>query len=324
MITKTSTQIIEYIQIKRQVTPRELVDHFSLSERAIFKQLKKLIEKEELKKIGKPPKVFYLINDEDSAINVTQLQGDIKKIINDHYLIITPIGERKEGVEGFFYWCQKNGLPVKKTAKEYVKTIEKYHSFMKEGLIDGLKKMESTFDKVWLDHIFYLDFYSIERFGKTRLGQLLLYAKQSQSRGFIKILVNNIKPKIDHLIKKHHIDAIGFIPPTVKREVQFMIELKKHLHLKIPTLSIIKVKTDIAVPQKTLNKLPDRIANARSTIIVDEHRFYKNILIIDDAIGSGATLNETSAQIKSKKLAQNIVGFVITGSFKGFDVISEV
>lgn len=52
---------------------------------------------------------------------------------------------------------------------------------------------------------------------------------------------------------------------------------------------------------------------------------YNNILLIDDAIGSGATLNETAAQIKNKGICKGkIIGLAITGSFKGFDVISEV
>jgi predicted amidophosphoribosyltransferase len=52
---------------------------------------------------------------------------------------------------------------------------------------------------------------------------------------------------------------------------------------------------------------------------------YNNILLIDDAVGSGATLNETARQIKNRNLCTgHIVGLAITGSFRGFDVISEV
>ena len=35
------------------------------------------------------------------------------------------------------------------------------------------------------------------------------------------------------LIKKYKIDAVGFIPPTVKREVQLMKELEKKLGLHL-------------------------------------------------------------------------------------------
>jgi predicted amidophosphoribosyltransferase len=129
---------------------------------------------------------------------------------------------------------------------------------------------------------------------------------------------------VDGLVKKYEIDAVGFIPPTVKREVQFMRELERGLNLAVKKISIVKIKSDIVVPQKTLSKPSDRIENARKTIVVDEKGVYNRILLIDDAVGSGATLNETAVQIKEKGIAKEVIGFSITGSFKGFDVISEV
>ena len=94
---------------------------------------------------------------------------------------------------------------------------------------------------------------------------------------------------------------------------------------RIKKLSIIKVKTNITVPQKSLSKLGDRIENARKTIIVNDKNTYKNILLVDDAVGSGSTLNETAKQLKEKGVCTGaIIGLAITGSFKGFDVISEV
>jgi predicted amidophosphoribosyltransferase len=77
--------------------------------------------------------------------------------------------------------------------------------------------------------------------------------------------------------------------------------------------------------QKTLSKLEDRIENAQRSIIITEKKSYHNILLIDDAVGSGATLNETAKKIRDQKLCTgNIIGLSLTGSFKGFDVISEV
>ncbi len=77
-------------------------------------------------------------------------------------------------------------------------------------------------------------------------------------------------------------------------------------------------------PQKTLTKLEDRIENAKSTIIVDDSRKFKTLLLIDDALGSGATLNEVARKIKSQKMADTIIGLTITGSYSGFEAISEV
>ena len=322
----TTSKILDYIRKNNQATGSELADVFNISDRAIRKQLSKLLENGEIYKIGKPPKVYYLINEDKKTIKIENITDNkIAKEIEQKFLIITPAGEKKEGVSGFIYFCKKNNLPVEKTAIEYLQTIEKYDKYKEGGLINGYIKLKKTFSNVYLDELFYLDFYSIERFGKTRLGQLLLYAKQSQNKTLMNEIIIEIKPKIDSIIKKYKIDGLGYIPPTVKREIQFMRVLEKGLKEDVRKVKIVKVKTTVAVPQKTLNKLVDRIENAKNTIVVEENSKYKNILLIDDAVGSGATLNETAKKIRDKNICKGkIIGLSLTGSFNGFDVISEV
>ena len=320
----TSQKIFDFIEDKGQATGNDLTGYLSITSRAVRKQLNKLLSEGKLYKVGKPPKVFYLLSKQKSIANKYDIEPSLKKSIDDNFLVITPSGERLEGSQGFIYWCNKQKLGVEKTALEYGRTLKKYIPYKKNGLIDGMYKLKNTFDKIYLDKIFYLDFYSIERFGKTKLGQLLLYAKQSQDKSLIKELASQIRPKVESLIESFDVDAVGFIPPTVKREIQFMQELERNLNLSLPSLKIVKVKTPIIVPQKTLNKLADRIENARDTIMVNDARQYKTLLLLDDALGSGATLNETAKKIKKQKLAENIIGLAITGSFSGFEVISEV
>lgn len=322
----TSQRIIDYISKNRQASGKELADYLSeITPRAVRKQLKNLLDKDILTKIGRPPKVYYSLAAKKKTPAASLIDDAMRYTINKRYLFISPTGEAKAGWEGFMVWCEKTKQDPIKTAKEYVKTIGKFDRFRKNNLIDGMPKMKNTFKNVFLDKLFYLDFYSIERFGKTKLGQMLLYAKQSQNVPLIYELISGIRPQIISVIKKYKIDGILFIPPTVKREVQFMKELEKQLRLPVHNLSVVKVKTEIIVPQKTLSILVDRIENARRTIIVDDVKQYSNILLIDDAVGSGATLNETARQIKNKNLLHGkIIGLAITGSFKGFDVISEV
>lgn len=322
----TSDKILDYISNNRQASGKQLSDFLNeITPRAVRKQLKNLLNKGILRKIGKPPKVYYLLKTDNVKVNYEALDKKIKKIIDERYLFISPSGDSRPGWEGFLVWCERTKQSPIKTAKEYVATLKKFDVFRRNGLINGLPKIKNTFKEVFLDKLFYLDFYSIERFGKTKLGQLLLYAKQSQNIKLIHQLIGEIRSRITIFIDKYDIDSVLFVPPTVKREVQFIKELEKQLGLPVTVVSITKLKTDIIVPQKTLSKLEDRVENAKNTIIVDDIRKYKNILLIDDAVGSGATLNETARQIKNKRLVSGkIIGLAITGSFKGFDVISEV
>lgn len=325
MTTNTAQKIQEYIVIHKQVTSKQIAEYLGISRQALFKHLPKLLAEGKIGKIGRPPVVFYFIKDQLAA-KITSYQGQPKsETIEKNYLTITPTGEKLMGMKGFQYWCGKNKLPLTKTITEYEKTFKKYSKYKKTGLIDGTYKLKNSFDKVYVDNIYYLDFYSIERFGKTKLGSMLLYAKQSQNKELIKEVCEEIKKEISIFLFKYNINAVSFVPPTVKREVQLMAEIEKNLNLHLPIINLQKIKTDLIVPQKTLSKIEDRVENARQTIMVNDVRSYDNILIIDDAVGSGATINETAKKFRERKIAKNkIYGLAITGSFKGFEIISEV
>lgn len=326
--TLTSQNIIKYITSQKQVSAKELADYLSISRQALYKHLPKLIEEKRIAKRGRPPMVFYFIPQTKTHTQTVSAKADItinsSSLIETNYLLITPTGEQLVGIEGFSYWCAKNNLPVEKTVKEYEKTFQKYALYKKDGLINGGYKLRNTFPKVFLDKIYYLDFYSIERFGKTKLGWILLYAKQSQNKKLIARLTAAIKDKIRKVIEKYRIKAVGFIPPTVKRQIQLMTELEKNLSLSLPIIRLRKIKTEVTVPQKTLTRLDERIENARETIFLADSHIFENVLLIDDAVGSGATLNETARKLKDRKIAKKVFGLAITGSFKGFEIISEI
>ncbi len=326
MTTDTADKILAFIKAQKRVSPKEIIEHLGFSPQAVYKQLSRLIEQDVINKVGKPPKVFYaLVEKKEDEKEYNIIPKNIKDFIDKEFLDITVDGREVKGWESFVGWCLKRGQNIENSAVDYVEIIKKYNSIKKNGLIDGMAKMKSTFSNVYLDNLFYLDFYSIERFGKTKLGKFLLYAKQSQDKKLIKQLSIEIKPKINALIKLFKIDAVIFVPPTVKRETQLMKELEKNLKLEIDIIKVAKIKTPIIIPQKTLNKLEERIENAKKTFVVEATKDHKNILIIDDAVGSGATLNEIAFQIKEKRIVKDkIIGLAITGSLKGFDVVSEV
>lgn len=319
----TKEKIIEIIQKREQVSPSDLAKELEVSRQVIHRHLNHLVEDEKLRKIGKPPKVFYKINVKKKRASV-DLEKKTKEVILENFLHITATGRVFKGLDGFRTWCSERNLPLKKTAKEYSDTIKKYKNYKKKGVIDATDKLEETFEDVFVDKAYYLDFYSIERFGKTKLGKMLLYAKQSQDKKLIKQLIEEIKPKVKEFLDQKPIDAVGFVPPTVKRRLQLMKKLEEGLSFTKPKLSILKATSSVAVPQKTLSKLEDRIENARETFVLSEGREFKTVLLIDDAMGSGSTVNEIAKKIKKQKVAEKVMALCLVGSFSGFEVISEV
>jgi hypothetical protein len=326
---KTSEKITTYIRLKGQASGKELAEYLGITDRGVRKQLKNLLDAKRLQKIGKPPRVLYILCERQVgprkiAIN-TRISGLSKQVVQDNFLYITPRGERLDGWSGFERWCQDRDFDIEKKLAEYIGIHKKYAVLRKKGYISGMQKMQDTFAQdVCINNVWYADFYATEVFGKTKLGQLLLYGKQSQERKIILEVVRFVEPVVTELLVSKKIDAVGFVPPTVKRTVQFMKVLEKSLQLTLPLVKIEKIKTEVITPQKTLNKLRDRIDNAEHSIFVTDTRSFKKVLLIDDAVGSGATLNQTACKLKKAKVAEKVYGFAVTGSSKGFDIISEV
>lgn len=327
-LNKTKERMLRLLKVREDMTVGEFVDILDLSRQIIHRYLKELLEEKIIIKKGTSPKVYYSINEkspENENLYDFDILSEIKKVIDENFLLIKPTGFKISGLPAFIIWCKKRNVDVKQKAQEYYTLFKKYESLKKNNLLSGKQKIVTSLENVYLEDIFYIDFYAWEIFGKTKLGQLLIYAKQSQNTKIMGELIKLIKPTIIDLIEREGIDAVGFVPPTVKREIQFMKILEKKLRLNLPIIEINKIKTDIAVPQKTLSKLEDRIENANATIIVTEKRKgFKKILLLDDAVGSGATLNAIAHKIKKSEISNNVLGLAVTGSLKGFDVISEV
>ncbi|MDD3487702.1 MAG: HTH domain-containing protein [Candidatus Moranbacteria bacterium] len=220
---KTSERIINYIISHDQATGKELADFLGVTDRAVRKQLKSMLEKGELTKSGKPPLVYYSLNKEKKRLKISAddlaVNKKAREIIDRNFLYISPRGKRLEGWAGFSEWCARRSYDPIKKSEEYLKTYNKYESFRKDGYISGKRKMKSTFPQnLCLEDVFYSDFYSWEIFGKTKLGQLLLYAKQNQNKSMMKEIISKVDPIIEKIIKKYDISAIGYIPPSVKRD----------------------------------------------------------------------------------------------------------
>ena len=321
-------KIVELFASQRELSVKEITDKLMISKQMTHLVLNDLLEKRLIVKLGRTPKTVYrsVIYEKKKEEPVLQDEKQTT-FLKQHFLLITETGELREGLNGFELWCNQRKLPLEKTITEFISTRTRYLSYFNpSGFVDGMEKLRSTkgFHAIHLDNLYYLDFYAIERFGKTKLGTLLHYAKQGQSKFLMKRLVNEIGNKVNELCFELKIDAALFVPPTIRREVQLMKFLQTHINLALPMVQVKKISGVIPVPQKSLAKLEERIVNAQNTFAAAESRIFKHVLLIDDAVGSGATVNEIAGKLKQKKIAQQVSALAITGSFKGFDVITDV
>lgn len=100
--------------------------------------------------------------------------------------------------------------------------------------------------------------------------------------------------------------------------------LEKELKLDLPKIKIEKIIYDTPVQQKTLKSKSDRVENASKTFYIPEQARFDKVMLIDDFIGSGATINQIAEVMKEKNIAKSILGLGLTGSFNGFEVINQV
>ncbi len=324
-------QIVDFVKSRGQTRVDDIWRELKLSRVQIHKYLKQLLHEGRIARVGRPPLVFYLYLNGDlaTAENIPEIPKKIRAVIDETYLYVTPLGEILTGRDGLARWVRdiKEENHLVQLAGEYVRTRSLADSYMNRfGYINATERIKSIFPDTSLDRLYYLDFYSLPKFGKTKLGQLVLYAKQSQQINLIEEIIPQFRRVVKDLIKRYKINAVGFIPPTIPRKHQFQKEIEKQMALKLPKIELVKAYIgDVPVAQKTLSKLEDRITNARGSIFIkDETKHFKNILLIDDAVGSGATLNETAFKLKQSRVARKIIGAAIVGSYKGFDVIKEI
>ena len=137
-------------------------------------------------------------------------------------------------------------------------------------------------------------------------------------------MMNEIAARMRSFVEMHKADAVAFVPPTIRRELQLMKFMQTRLNFSLPVIDIKKLSGIIPVPQKSLAKLDERIRNAENTFAVTDPRRFKNVVLIDDAVGSGATINQLAGKMKAKETARKVTGLAVVGSFKGFDVITDV
>lgn len=326
------SQILKIIEEKGSIRPHELKLVLGISAVAVHKHLKSLLEEGVLQRQGSPPRVFYTLAKAAFRPKVFDQALDplVQKFIQDRYLYISPSGHMLKGLEAFQSWASntKQSKQYVALASEFVALRKEADSFFEEGqsFIKATQRFQNIFSPLFLDEVYYQDFYSLPKFGKTPLGARVLYAKQAQSRPLIQAIAHECRPVLEELIRMLLIDTIVWVPHSIPRQIPFLKEFQRILDLSLPKIDLVKAYSgEIPVAQKSLSKLEERIENARDTLFMQKvPPRSQRVLIIDDAVGSGATLHEIAAKLKSSHSIPHVFGYAIVGSYKSFEVIREV
>jgi len=313
-------KIKNYILKNSQATAKELKDFFKISSVLVHRHLKTLCKDEIIKKIGSAPKVFYIPLKKNHFKNII-LNSEI---IENNWLSILPNGEFLYGEKGFSYWCEKRKMNIFEKKDLYEKFFKEKKLLKRFEIIEATEKIESSFSEKYLEKLWYVDFYSWEIFGKTLLGSLILYAKQNSDLNLMQKISQKIESPLKKLIKREKFDEIVLIPHSVPRKYDFLKTTLDFLDLeKTPQKYFEKIFSEHVVAQKTLKSKIDREQNAEETLFLIKKNIPSKVLLIDDACGSGSTLQIAAKKIKKISPSTKIFAITFVGSIKEFEVIAE-
>ena len=329
----TLQQVINVFGIDEALKPSEIALRLDKNRDTVHKYLKVLVAQGKIKKEGKTPHVRYSLT--KSNLNNIKKKVDVDfsyqqtQLLDQNFLKYDARGAILQWVDGFVNWCIERDLDPYKKYDSYESVI-KYisSSYNNCGLLDAIDIFKKQVDHLYLDKIFYADQYRLMEFGRSKLAELTFCAKQSQDYKLIQSSIDLYIRKIECLIKTEKIDALAFTPASITRRYQLLDILDKRLSdINLPRVGVVKYyPTKVIIPQKSLKTRAERIKNAQQTIFVydDSVSKYKKVLLIDDFVGSGSTLNETAKKLKDEWV-KIVIGFAIVGNMDlSYDVINEV
>jgi len=229
----------------------------------------------------------------------------------------------KEGFES-----QNFSLEEKENLINEFKSYEILKSKNEFWLIDLTLKAKEKFKKEqFIDEVFIIEPYTFFSIWKTKFWYDMHKAKWDSDIKVIKNFAKIIYEIYLKLNEKYRFDAIWFIPPTLKwRKIQIMNFIKDYFLIQNDNLKILDIiKIDWTPSQKSLRKFDERRENAKNSFMIgNRNKEFWNILLIDDAIWSGTTLNYVAEKIKKQNKVEKIVWLAIVGSMRWFDVIREI
>ncbi len=359
-LTDAQQNIINIIMILGQASPKQIRDALNppLGPVMVQRHLRNLVAKGIIKKFGQAPRVYYVaasIKDRSkdkiwSVIRNLPITNDQNRILAATFGFDADFTLYR-GDEAFRHWFYAKQVPAllkqkSKNSPQSERIIENFETMLQRymemiqhtessrdpglNLFDATERYRSIHSNPSLTKVFYHDFYSLPQFGKTLLGYIVQKAKigEESSLPYIRELASIMTPVIHQLIEVFKCDAAAWVPHTLKRMHPLQDILCRTIDLTIPKIPIVKIIVKDVVPQKTLSDLHRRLENADMTNHVAESKnkilSYKNIIIIDDAIGSGATIEAIGAKIKRINPKIKMIAIAPVGSFKGFDIIKDI
>ena len=328
-------KISDLFEIKEVLWATDISNILGISRVIIHKVLKELLEENKIKKIWKASHtrykslIFSWVKEENNLVKNNLIDFKTKKFFDNNFYKFDSDWSILKWFSGFEYRVNDRNFQLDKSIKNY-KKIFNYIDWLEDNcwLLDATEIFNKKFEENYMQKVFYGWEYSFMEFWRSKIAEMTFYAKQSQNKNLINKSIDEIFYKIECLIKTKNIDCIAITPWSIDRKTQLLWILKNRLEkFNLNYLNIIKYyPNNISIPQKSIKSKQGRIKNAQNTIFVRDNmvKEYSNILLIDDFVGSGATLNITAKKIL-ESWWKNVTWFSFVWSLDlSYEVINEI
>ncbi len=307
------------------LSPLDLQQALGISASVVHGHLRFLLREGFVEKVGSAPRVCYIVRKESAA-----------DAVNEHFVFQDSLGKLHHGMDGFRLWSQQG---LKKMSFEekialYADRISVMQSNRKGFFFDltgKLQKVKDVGEDVYLKELASLSLRTLQDFGRTKMGVYMDVVKgigtsTAAVMDIMDMILDFSVPLIIAYAKKHQVNAVGFISPTRKRQNQIMTFLEKRFRkgpLRVAAVDIKKIRGPIFREQKTIRDLRDRIHNANRTFQISPYSHvhnYKRILLVDDFVGSGTTLNQVAKMLRQSGFAGEVFGLGVVGEERGYSI----
>lgn len=359
-LTDAQQRVLKVITELGSASPNQLwaFADLGIGKVMIQRHLKSLVATGLVAKLGSPPRVFYVpirtdlpTNSELYAQVAAFTATDQQQLVLNKSFGFDADFTLYRGTEAFKRWFLQKQVPglIKQKSQRHPlqdQVRDNYETLLASfisrredvalavdarlGVIDATDRYRSIHASDVIKRVFYQDFYSLPQFGKSLLGLIVQKAKvgEQSSLSYIAELSDLLQQTLPRLAAAFQCDGCAWVPHTLKRAHALQDLLQKSVDLRLHKIALTKVVAGDVVPQKSLSDLDQRLHNAFVTNHVSEApavlRRLKSILLIDDAIGSNATIQAIGQKIKTVNPKISIYAYAPVGSFKGFDVVRDI
>lgn len=299
-------QVINCFEWDRCLSPIELVAILWKSKVVIHKYLWELLKQWKLSKSGSGPQTVYQLTSEwyspsleltffkwNGLVTIPELWYKDSKVIENNFFMINDKWVERSRVMWFVRYCESLWISAEQNASAYISLVQQREN----------KKNKSWLLECNLPNVHYvrkistIDPVSYWSRRNSRLSELIKSAKIKQDRTHIVEIIELLETRLASYIYHNRVDAICVIPAKNQRVTQLMTHIKSRLR-QYPVQIIQSFWT------------PSWVISVQKPSI-----FPLNVLLIDDSVHSGDTLNHVAFHI-SKRGVQHIDALCLVGEVK--------